>query len=151
MKNLDELKKIIQAANPGIMALPPYPYNPDAAKAIIELEKIAGKTLWNETLEQTATLMIETYRKQQQLDYVRELQQDYENVGRPIRLADIIYAYLQNLIPARFLIGGYKEDMKFQYTDASILNIVANWQLKDDNLDNQSDECKQFLTELLVK
>ena len=34
--------------------------------------------------------------------------------------------------------------------EEQIENLVMNWNLKDNNLDNQSDETKQFLIDLLV-
>ena len=70
-----------------IKTLPSYPYNPDAAKAIVALEKLAQKTLWNEDIEQTATLMIENYRKQQQGDYIAMLEGQYR--GNPTTLANL--------------------------------------------------------------
>lgn len=73
-----------------------------------------------------------------------------EIIGRPIRLADVLLAIEQlpffnllvtktdnNLTAVERLLGG------------SIFN--GYWNLRDDNLDNQSDECKEFLYKLLVK
>jgi hypothetical protein len=52
--------------------------------------------------------------------------------GRPIRLADVL------------LVG---ED---QLWAKNVLDLITLWNLKDDNLDNQSEETKQFLINLLT-
>ena len=55
--------------------------------------------------------------------------------GRPIRLADVLLAISKN--------HKWEKDI--------IDNFLTLYNLKDDNLDHQSDETKQFLTNLLTK
>lgn len=57
-------------------------------------------------------------------------------LGRPIRLADVLIAVRERFKP----IAGYEA-----------LPILDRWNLLNDNLDHQSDECRQFLYELLGK
>ena len=73
-------------------------------------------------------------------------------LGRPIRLADVLLAIaekdkrllLTRVEPITILKGGYKAT-NMEYLIFVLLN------LKDDNLDHQSDETKQFLIDLLVR
>ena len=92
MKSLDNqlIERIDSLLGGEIKSLPEYPYNPEVGKAIIELEKLAGTTLWSETNEKTATLYIEQYRQQQQSDYIADLQGKWE--GRKIGLEDVMRA-----------------------------------------------------------
>lgn len=68
-------------------------------------------------------------------------------LGRPIRLADVL------LVGNGMLIHDIEIKGDFAYTfelDKFEHNLKPFWNLKDDNLDNQSDECKDFLINLLV-
>ncbi|HZU32743.1 MAG TPA: hypothetical protein VFB79_16620 [Candidatus Angelobacter sp.] len=76
--------------------------------------------------------------------------------GRPIRLADVLLTAGDELAVvgsqsgmACFLTwhpNTIKPKVGKWINDENIL-----WSLKDDNLDNQSDECKEFLINLLVR
>ena len=57
---------------------------------------------------------------------------NYRIIGRPIRLADVLMAT--------------QKGAKHIY----INDVVDNWNLKDNNLDHQSDETKELLIKLLV-
>lgn len=65
---------------------------------------------------------------------------DYEILGRPIRLADVALAIKKDLSPDRV-------SMK----NVGYILCFDKWNLKDNSLDNQSKECKEFLIKLLVK
>lgn len=59
-----------------------------------------------------------------------------------IRLADVLVVLEEKLI---------KQYKSMSYVRATpLLEVVIHWNLKDDNLDHQSEECKQFLTNLLL-
>ncbi len=60
-------------------------------------------------------------------------------IGRSIRLADVLLAM------------GIEAFVGSEKMQANLNDIVVMWNLKDNNLDNQSDECKEFLDKLLVK
>lgn len=62
---------------------------------------------------------------------------------RPIRLADVLLAYKDQAPNALRMAKGAT-------INTDITEIVYNWNLTDDNLDNQSEETKSFLYELLV-
>lgn len=67
---------------------------------------------------------------------------------RFIRLADVLLA-AGNKITGDYWIED--NSLNFMDDDADdIGTILWGWNLSDDNLDNQSDECKKFLTELLT-
>ena len=71
-------------------------------------------------------------------------------VNKIIRLADVLLALNKN-IEDGFLIS-YCTDNEIHIQENNIDNTdAAIWNLKDDSLDNQSEECKQFLIGLLVK
>lgn len=64
---------------------------------------------------------------------------------REIRLADVLLA-LKELEPSHF-----QEAIKDLIIGKDIGRKIMVWDLKDNNFDNQSDECKKFLIKLLVK
>jgi hypothetical protein len=61
-------------------------------------------------------------------------------IGRPIRLADVLLAVVKDFAYPYEGVAG----------DIFASKLCRLWNLKDDNLDNQSEECKQFLINLLV-
>ena len=65
-------------------------------------------------------------------------------IGRDIKLSDVLLAiskdYEKDEDNHWVFFGSQKQD---------ILMVVANWNLKNDNLENQSEECLSFLAELL--
>ncbi len=70
---------------------------------------------------------------------------EYEMMVRTLRLADVLLAISEQAITSYAISfnGGF-----FQLRPEE--HWVADWNLKDDNLDNQSKETKQFLIDLLV-
>jgi len=61
--------------------------------------------------------------------------------GRPIRLADVLLAIQEFVGDLRDSDNG---------VSARALDVLLLWNLSDDALDHQSDECKEFLIGLLV-
>jgi len=61
-------------------------------------------------------------------------------IGRPIRLADIFWT-IEFLIP--------KMKIVWDARDGLVKNITHKWNLKDDNLENQSEETIEFIYNLL--
>ena len=72
-------------------------------------------------------------------------EKDVEILGRPIRLADVLLADMKRVDDK----CAEKDCRKKEYPIGA-LKILSKWDLKDDNLDHQSEECKQFLINLLV-
>lgn len=68
-------------------------------------------------------------------------------LGRPIRLADVLLA-----IKEKSGIDGFwiKTGNGMQFKKSIGALIWEMWNLQDDNLDHQSDECKEFLIRLLA-
>jgi hypothetical protein len=66
-------------------------------------------------------------------------------LGRPIRLADVLLTMSQKAITSHAIAlnGGFYQLKPEEHW-------VTDWNLEDDNLDHQSNECKQFLTDLLL-
>src|SRR5918911_4448098 len=62
-------------------------------------------------------------------------------LGRPIRLADVLLAYQMR---SGEWSNWNSQDMHRIY---ALLQGQQGWNLKDDNLDHQSEECKEFLIE----
>lgn len=130
--------KIIEVC-PEIKYLPPFPYNPEAAKAIVALEKIAVKTLWNETIENFATLMAENYRRQTEADYIAFLQNVYP--GKDISLSHVLRAIEEN---------GLDDEVSYiKIFQKLISNRGGIWNLTKD-LYGQSDEVWDFLYSILI-
>lgn len=71
------------------------------------------------------------------------------NIGRPIRLADVLLA---NAIQFKTIEWPATQSMtKTDELDVERVSAIVDfWNLKDDNLDHQSGECKEFLIKLLV-
>ena len=137
MKNIEKLKQVIQEANPNIMAL-------SLGCRIIEKRTTLG---WKGIIV-SETGQSKSYSKTYPKNFSKDTDEYYIHypepvgiscwlrideikiLGRPIRLADVLIA-----------IGK-------RYT--SNWRILHIWNLKDNNLDNQSDKTKQFLADLLV-
>jgi hypothetical protein len=120
----EQLKKVIQKANPEI-------------KGIAQCEFCDGNGF----------------------DINHQICEQCEGAGdyaysRPIRLADVLLAIRANR--KEFYVradGLFCEWFKFASGEAGhneIKSTYIEWNLKDDNLDNQTDGTKQFLIDLLV-
>lgn len=141
--DLQKIQQACIAANPGISALPAYPYSPDTAKAIVALEKLAQKTLWNSDIEQTATLMIDSYRQQQAGDYRAMLEGRWE--GRLIGLADVLLA----IGATPWIVACDDNGDLFQMDiGGRIITPAVPWNLREP-LENQTPEVLSFIASLL--
>ncbi|KKL61319.1 hypothetical protein LCGC14_2196490 [marine sediment metagenome] len=64
-----------------------------------------------------------------------------EIIGRPIRLADVLYAIKEKQkLYHKDLIGLIEDKM---------INVMLSWNLKDDNLENQYEETIDFIYKIL--
>lgn len=138
-QNLQKIREACIAANPGIKAFPTFPEDSDTKKALLALYKIVG-TQSNENVEETATMYLKAYEDDKKAAYVRELEGRYP--GRLIRLADILLAYRIRHFP------GAAGKMSL-LERPRVSDIVAQWNLLQDDLSLQSEETITFLVELL--
>jgi len=125
MKDYQKLKEIIQKANPEIMELKFGCYvNFEGEKIIVDVHGDIVKT--------------------KSMDIHKN---HIKILGRPIRLADVLMAIEKKNpdimidVSGRFLLN----------EQPAPLCQECSWNLKDNNLDNQSDETKQFLIDILTK
>lgn len=138
--NIDNLKKIIQEANPEILELK-FGCEIKANNSIYKVSRIEGSHIWFDT----------------DVFLYRDEIIDKMILGRPIRLADVLYAINFNKKAISVSSAGAFEEWEAEnihspemqwklknYTGADL------WDFTNDNLDNQSDECKEFLINLLV-
>jgi len=147
MKTTNEKREAIRIkvveAIPSIKSLPSYPYNPDVAKVITKLGEIVAMNHVTPDIAEYVSFNIKIYEKQQQVDYIRMLQNKYE--GRPINGLDILralgkcYAMDSN---------GKIFKLTFQYTaDFSITDEIDLSQ----NLNEWSDDTIDKLYELFYE
>ena len=131
---LQQLKKVIWKANPSILEL----------KFGCKVDAEGKWTIVNERKDIAGTYnAINTIFKKTKLGIVTRGY--FENLGRPIRLADVLVA----LEEESKKITKYM-DKRYLFITEGQKDILAIWNLKKD-FDNQSDECKEFLDKLLVK
>ena len=126
--NIDKLKKVIQEANPEIM------------KTNNKLDY-----LWD-TINEVGDGVLGKLEIEKSKLAIKFL-------NRPIRLADVLLA-LDKVDEKVFWVKNTEWGGEFIYFDLKVDGEVEShcyWNLKDNNLDNQSDECKEFLIKLLVK
>jgi hypothetical protein len=127
MELYERLKQVIAEANPEIMEL----------KFGCQLKDKEGTWKFVGPVTFATGEYISVWRDQSGLGKGRL--EEFKVLGRPIRLADVLLA-----------LG--KRQYEVSFNEASNTErVVEAWNLKDDNLDNQSKETKQFLIELLVK
>lgn len=127
----EKLKQVIQSANSEIMELK------FGCKAELGEHKIT--VLKNVTADAVLVFyngVVDTMW----LDVLKVL-------GRPIRLADVVLT-IQKLIKKEITvaIGREHDTMPLE-----IYRAVNLWDCTNDNLEHQSDQCKEFLIELLCK
>ena len=84
----------------------------------------------------------------------RVLVDDIEKIiGRPIRLADVLLAIEKRQGEAEYIVtadGHFLQNLSV--SEVGFYTYEATkfyWNLKDNNLENQSEECKNFIYELL--
>ena len=156
MKNYNKLVKVIQEANPEIMEL--------KMGCLVEYEIYTG-CMCGQCINTTEIrkLTIIKFKDESHFGYEKEFIKErgyersyYETVegkdirkslfkkilGRPIRLADVLLAINSGALIDRCGIF-------YDVISLKPLNIGRAWILGKD-LDNQSDETKQFLIDLLV-
>lgn len=146
MKNYDQLKQVIQEANPGIMDLK---FGCEVLKGDVRTRVVGldGRVVFFSPLINN-----------QNTEFVEHL----TILGRPIRLADVLLA-IHKADPANKTNVTLESDGQFKHEVydsknpqpngqvTSTIYSKSHWNLRDDNIDNQSWGCKQFLVELLVK
>jgi hypothetical protein len=134
----EQLKSVIQAANPEIMELK---FGCWATNAINNYVCLGGD--WFAPVSNGVLQGYNRFKFGDIKPYTHT-----KLLGRPIRLADVLLAMksntrMENTVLMMDLPG------TFAYSDAQN-HAIMRWNLKDDNLDHQSEECKQFLISLLV-
>ena len=146
MKNYNKLKKVIQEANPEITEL----------KFGCE---VYCEQLWeSEGVEQdeygiVITNFLHHDNETGLLVHVKKWDANFpcgqptKILGRPIRLTDVLMA-LGKLKKSTWIIDD--DCMMCSFYIPAKPELRAEWNLKDNNLDNQSNECKQFLIDLLT-
>ena len=129
--NIDKLKQVIQEANPEIMEL----------KFGCEYEHVVQDEEGNAEL----TLGLYGYTGTPDKDKTEKI------LGRPIRLADVLMVISKT---KEMIMVDWKGQFREFGEDCSALRnneYMPKWNLKDNNLDNQSEATKQFLIDILVK
>lgn len=134
MNSLQQLKSVIQATVPSIMELK---FGCEMRKHESKYVVLDSKNNWIHLFNVTfGSTVFGPIRKD-----------EYEILGRPIRLADVLLAIG---LKDKIVIGG-DGIIGTIAAFGPIIIVKAKWNLKDDSLDNQSPECKDFLINLLVK
>lgn len=124
----EELKRVIQEAVPEIMELKFGCEIGDGEFNFI-IYRETKKNFW--VKETNARGSIYQFPKPLKISII---------LGRPIRLADVLLTIKKRS----------SKIMQIYVSDQEVAT-VSRWNLSDDNLDNQSDETKMFLYQLLVK
>lgn len=150
IENYQALKEVIQKANPEIMELKfgCEVLLKDFEKDFPNYVGIYAGRRWNKEIDKEVDLVV---HKKSGHRHLVQMDKKYEILGRPIRLADVLLAIDQKYSDGniRFVSdGGYFWNWDLE---TSPNEYGAIWNLKDDNLDNQSEETKSFLYELLCK
>ena len=137
MENYDKLRQVIQEANPEIMKL--------KFGCEIDLIGMVGidRIIYISKLEERYSAC---YKEDMAIHTFPDfgLVSDGKILGRPIRLADVLMAINKISI---MQIGVFNDGTFLHKGD----DMGWRWNLKDNNLENQSDETKQFLIDILVK
>jgi len=156
MKNYDKLKQVIQKANPEIMELKfgceilRYKEEPKDRKykVITDIGFAANKEkVWINSVPFGSMSLPTEILKSELADKTG----DWIILGRPIRLADVLLA-IGNMdfgINSKGVFIVYQGSNDLSHRDFSQTDYA--WNLKDNNLDNQSEATKQFLIDILVK
>lgn len=132
MKNLQQLKSVIQTANPRIM---------DFETGC----QTSRGTFMGKQFEEEEWYFVKDDDVNGDHDiFFSEDVDDLKILGRPIRLADILLAISKTGLVSSLLSCMVHKDGTFTCLDFS-------WNLKDDSLDQQSPETLAFLINLLCK
>jgi hypothetical protein len=151
--NIDKLKVVIQQANPEIMELK---FGCEIA-ILFDDSDFYGKVkpewvkrpIYSVSAKKAVVYIVDPPFPNNAIDVQDSLDKgEFKILGRPIRLADVLVAAENKIIGDYIIDSGHLTFMKAESDEPE---EEWTWNLLDDNLDNQSDECKKFLTELLVK
>ena len=167
MNNYNKLKEVIQKANPEIMELKfgcevnvpliakrtgskEYKGTIAGYNGTSYLIQFGGHKMIEQGIEDTTE---ENFHSIFSEKLVRDKTKLYkcnawkleklEILGRPIRLADVLLVLNKDL--------RLKKLSWFLLNKKEFEKIDVRWSLRQDNLDNQSDEVKEFLIKLLVE
>jgi len=141
MKNYEKLKTIIQEAVPSIMEMKfGCEVSPKKDNQYYDSKEYKNiqytSNYWFSSGDGSESYNLDAH----------EILHNFEILGRPITLSDTFIVFLEKIKLKPRSIGfgtiAYNE---------MVAKLVKLWNLKDNNLDNQSDECKEFLIKLLVK
>lgn len=135
MENYEKLKKVIQEANPEIMELK---FGCEISTDIFPSYPLEF-TVVNKEYKTDVLICV---NDDGELIFISF--EDCEILGRPIRLADVLLAMGQKISPQY---GLWRQEGFYIWAG----NKESLWNVKDDNLDNQLDETKTFLINLLCK
>ncbi|HEX8196373.1 MAG TPA: hypothetical protein VF571_09310 [Pyrinomonadaceae bacterium] len=130
MENYEKLRGVIQQANPEIMELK---FGCEFIRLLRNC-RIISYTPYNPDGWRLKYIDIGSGVLEDKLVFPDNFRSECQILGRPIRLADVLLVATEDKSPM------------FYYE-----NLISKWNLKNDNLDHQSDETKRFLIELLVK
>ncbi len=142
---IDKLKQAIQKANPEIMEL-----------------KVGCKVgIANEPKPWAKQAMLVGHNPDNGLMYFAEsdgsifytrgLKKEYKILGRPITLADVLIAIEEEIkTQAESEHSENQANYYQQHIGLAYSFILEKWNLQKDNLDDQTDETKKFLTDLLI-
>lgn len=161
MKNYEQLKQVVQQANPEILELKfgcEVKYQGEKTTVVSsETDFFAHRP--NHTMGKAQYMVITPSVHGNNTIYEGDL--EVKILGRPIRLADVLLAVQESdNKPMYFNCGsdGAFYEVDYTYPDGNHcviehkgLGAGVGWNLRDDNLDNQSEETKEFLIDLLVK
>lgn len=168
-KKYAELKKVIIAAVPSIMELKHgcyFRWNGDTW--FVNCERCDDKFTfaysctgdahsWPDALQVTE----KTAWNYKYKNFSKEDQREIEILGRPIRLADVLISiqnkknYKNGACESRWqenrinVVCG--EPFPCEKHDNVSKKMLSMWNLLDDSLNNQSDACKEFLYDILIK
>lgn len=148
--NLQQLKSVIQAAVPSIMELK---FGCEV-KVLFDDSDYYGKAPkeWVKTTIYEVSpkgAVIRVIPKQiNDIDVAKRTEAgELKILGRPIRLADVLLASKEEIAFTCFEGSYFGIDFDCKRMDGKRIE----WNLADDNLDNQSPECQEFLINLLCK
>ena len=130
---IDKLKKVIQEANSDIMKLKfgcEYKSIEFGYKAVY----LGDSFVW----------LLEDERMTADYDIIKR-KRDFKILGRPITLADVLIAMDNKYSGVRYYVT-----LRGGFIKVGTSWIQTTWNLQKNNLDDQSEETKKFLTDLLV-
>lgn len=142
MDKYEQLKKVIQEANPEIMELK------FGCEVIVD-----GIREDNPGCEYDVVIDDRLKDGRVVLGYFGEVPlSQTKTIGRPIRLADVLLAIkkAKDDDAWKYAIDAEGRFMR-EWGEGRHETVLEKWNLRDDNLDHQSEETKQFLIDLLVE